>query len=247
MTPDTPRSKGTSYTYSRVMHRFWRDERVRRWPDDRKVFFLYALTSEHRHLEGIFHLPLDYIASDLGWPLDKVEDMIASLTKDGLINYDFEAEIILIRNVLKFERPQNPPVQKGVVRRLHELPTSPLLQEFLAQARRHLNGPAADSTAKEFLALLEQEFGQQPSSSTAAARQQPGRSKAPVGQQSGSEGEEEGEAETELKAETETEDRRNGDGKTPDGVSHLARKGEDSNLLKANAELQERRKALGIT
>ena len=62
--------------YFRVSGRFWFDERAAKWPDDLKLFALYILTNQHRTMEGIFVLPIPYMAADLRWPTKKIDHMM---------------------------------------------------------------------------------------------------------------------------------------------------------------------------
>lgn len=150
---DTPR-------YYRVCPRFWKDERVLSWSDDQKLLALHILTSPHRNPEGIFNLPLSYIAADMKWTRSKVQKAIDRLIADGFILFDHKTELMLIRNALKYQVPENPNQAESVMRRVKELPSSPLLQEFLELANQHCYRKGAGSAAQAFCVRLAEVLAQ---------------------------------------------------------------------------------------
>ncbi len=141
--------------YFRVSVRFWTDEKARDWPDNVRLLALYLLTCSHRTLEGIFVLPLQYVVADCPWSLKWVKKSMAVLTKDGFLRYDPVTKVMLIRNALKYQCPENENVIKGAIRRILDLPQSPLLIEFLGLAKLHCNREGASELAKDFYLRLE--------------------------------------------------------------------------------------------
>jgi len=141
--------------YFRVSGRFWFDERAVKWPDDLKLFALYILTNQHRTMEGIFVLPVPYMAADLRWPTKKIDHMMMALTGEEFISYDLETSTILIRNALKYQSPENPNQSEACLRRIKELPKSPILREFQMVARKHCYRKGASASAQAFAQLLD--------------------------------------------------------------------------------------------
>jgi hypothetical protein len=118
--------------YSRVGSRVW----LERWDDDTMLTALYLLTCKHRISEGIYHLPLQYIAADRRWPMKRVEKAIETLLKDEFIAYDRDAEVVLILSALKWQSPSTDNHKKGAVRKLRTLPPNGLMRRFHEQAQR---------------------------------------------------------------------------------------------------------------
>jgi len=147
--PDVPR-------YYRVSPRFWSDEKVRTWNTETRVLALYLLTSPHRNLEGMFVLPLPYICADLEWTEAKVKKHIEILVRDQFISYDIDVKLMLIRNALKYQCPESANVIKGALRRIRDLPHSPLFSEFLELAKRHCFRTGAPALAQAFYSKVEQ-------------------------------------------------------------------------------------------
>lgn len=147
--PDTP-------PYFRVAPRFWGDERVKGWSDDTRLFSVYCITSPHRTLEGIFICPVHYMVADLGWTAKKVGAQLAILETSGFLKFDSATSLLLIRNALKYQFPENPNQIKGAIRRIKDLPNSPLLQEFQELVRKYCYRKGAGSDVQGFPYLLDQ-------------------------------------------------------------------------------------------
>ena len=122
-------SDDTTPIYFRVSPAIWR---ARTWTDDMRLLACYLLTSPHRTLEGLFILPKGYICADLRWSAERLAEPFAGLTADGFIAYDEAAEVCLIVKALKYQRPENPNMDKAAIRRLVTVPASSLDTVFLA-------------------------------------------------------------------------------------------------------------------
>lgn len=149
MTPNIPK-------YSRLSAKFWNDERASQWPDQMKLAALYFLSCRHRTLEGLFLLPAQYAAADLGWSVKRVNQALAFLEQEQFLRFDRQISLLLLRNALKYQRPESSNVCKGAIRRILGLPKSPLIHEFVELARRHSAGEdMATAFVNELARLLE--------------------------------------------------------------------------------------------
>lgn len=149
--------------YYRIACHFWCDEAVILWRDPLKLFALYLLTCKHRNLEGFFVLPPEYMAADLRWPVRRVKGMLVELEKVGFIRFDPRTNLLLIKNALKYQQPENANVQKGVLSRVRNLPDNQdLLVEFIALARFHCARSGLSVFAQGLPDLLEKEFVKAP-------------------------------------------------------------------------------------
>lgn len=126
--------------YWRVSPLFWTDEKVTGtdgtppWSDDTKLLALYLLTGPHRNLEGLFRLPLAYIAADLGWDMERLREPFRVLLDERFIEYDNKACMVLIVNALDYQSPDNDNHAIAGVKKLAELPPSPLFARLLQLA-----------------------------------------------------------------------------------------------------------------
>lgn len=153
-----PKSQPPS-RYSRLYSKMWTDEKFQHLKDLTKLLWAYLLSTEHRTLEGIFRCPLCYIASDLGWTVKQVASRMEVLQQQGFVSLDEKANLILLRNALRYQWPEGTNVILGVKRRLEALPKSPLLQEFLTLTQIHCGQLNSAPSAQAFAQALERAFG----------------------------------------------------------------------------------------
>jgi hypothetical protein len=144
-------SDDTTPIYFRVSPAIWR---ARTWTDDMRLLACYLLTSPHRTLEGLFILPKGYCCADLQWSPERLAEPFAGLTADGFIAYDETAEVCLIVKALKYQRPENPNMDKAAIRRLVTVPASSLDTVFLASAQQY-----APRLAERLAERLPERFG----------------------------------------------------------------------------------------
>ena len=144
-------SDDTTPIYFRVSPSLWRH---RSWTDDMRLLASYLLTSPHRTLEGLFILPKGYIASDLQWSAERLAEPFAGLLADGFLAYDETAEVCLLVKALKYQRPENPNMDKAAIRRVVAVPASSLDGLFLASAQSY-----APRLAERLRERLPERFG----------------------------------------------------------------------------------------
>jgi len=118
-------------TYWRVSPKFWRHAQQYEWSDDARQLALYLLTCAHRTTEGIYCLPVGYMATDLAWVESRVVATLAQLLQHGFAQYDDKTCVVFIPKAMKYQRPDNPNGRTSVVRRVAELPKTPLLAAFI--------------------------------------------------------------------------------------------------------------------
>jgi hypothetical protein len=127
-------SDDTTPIYFRVSPAIWR---ARTWTDDMRLLACYLLTSPHRTLEGLFILPKGYCCADLKWSPERLAEPFAGLIADGFIAYDEAAEVCLIVKAMKYQRPENPNMDKAAIRRLVTVRASSLDRLFHALAQQY--------------------------------------------------------------------------------------------------------------
>jgi len=128
-------------TYNRIDPKFWTDPDVAGWSDDAKLLALYLMTCPHRTTEGLFRLPKPYAQADLQWSAERLAEPFAELLADrsgqpGFIAYDERAQVVLIRNAMKYQAPQNDNQVTAALRGLEALPPTFLTCEFRRLAER---------------------------------------------------------------------------------------------------------------
>lgn len=123
--------------YYRVSPKFWLWARRRSLTDAETSLAFYLLTCEHRNLEGLYRLPLPYVAADLGWPAEKVSETLASVIVTGFAAHDADAEMILIPKALKHQAPTTDKQIIGAVSQLERIPRTCLWSAFRMACRSH--------------------------------------------------------------------------------------------------------------
>jgi len=98
----------------------------------------YLWTCPHRTVEGLFELPLGYIASDLNVPANVVEEKMKLLEEKGFVAY--EDEVIFIKGYMSVQNKLQGKVPadtiKGIINNLNQLqPSEKLLELWVSDAR----------------------------------------------------------------------------------------------------------------
>jgi hypothetical protein len=123
--------------YIRVASKFWQDEKVKALSDDAKLLYLYVLTSPHSNMAGYYVLPKPYVAYDLNWLPERLDKAFSELLKQGLVKYCKQSDVVLIPNFLKYNPIQNQNQAKGAARRVAELPSNTLREDFRTVLERY--------------------------------------------------------------------------------------------------------------
>lgn len=147
--------------YSRVPSHFWTDKTYSMWSDRVKLAGLYVTTCSHRHLEGIYTLPPEYACADLHWTMKNWKSALTILQESNFIKWDDRAKIILIIDALRSQAPENENQADGAIRRILDLPDSPLIKDFCVIALEHCTRKGVSMAAKLFVQRLLQQTGTQ--------------------------------------------------------------------------------------
>ena len=116
--------------YFPVSPLIWRDRDFRKLDDHLQKAAFYILTAPHRNLEGLFYLPIEYAALDTGWTVEVADERLDELVEQRFILRDREADVVLIRNALKYQAPATRPQVLGAMKVLADLPENDLMDAF---------------------------------------------------------------------------------------------------------------------
>jgi hypothetical protein len=101
------------------------------------IVYLYLLTNKHRNSEGLYHLPIAYMIGDLGG-LDLAESDIRqafnALENEGLVYFDAGVDVVFIPDALLLQPPASPKQLEGAIRKLRDVPITPLLHKLYERA-----------------------------------------------------------------------------------------------------------------
>ncbi|MCW4227297.1 MAG: hypothetical protein N0E54_01010 [Candidatus Thiodiazotropha taylori] len=100
------------------------------------VMAVYLMTSPHANQSGVYHCPIQYIAVETNRTPDEVEACLVGLERLNFLKYDYEAEVVWILNMVRFQVKSWPGEKKdnqyrGVLNVLDSVPVSYLVTEFL--------------------------------------------------------------------------------------------------------------------
>jgi hypothetical protein len=123
--------------YSKVDRSFWYDSKVENWDFESKFFALYLLTNHHSNSEGLYKLPLAYIAFDLKLEEKRIRDLLNCLIQAGFISYDEQNSIIFIKKSLKYNAIKNKNQQIAAFNRVANLKHSYLFNKFIKAAETY--------------------------------------------------------------------------------------------------------------
>ena len=100
----------------------------------------YLWTCPHRKIEGLFELPLGYVASDLNIPVGVAEEKIKLLEEKGFVAYEDEVVFVKgymgVQNKLQGKVPAD--TIKGIINNLMELQPSKKLLTLWANDARNI-------------------------------------------------------------------------------------------------------------
>lgn len=125
--------------YARIERRIWNSPTFRKLSEDGQRLWFYILTCPHGNILGTFIFKFGYVTEDLNWGKDQLSKALSEVLSiglsngdKGLVKYDAENKLLFIRN--HFEEGRNPITnsnqEKGAIKKLKELPNSPLLKDL---------------------------------------------------------------------------------------------------------------------
>ncbi len=114
-----------------VVTYFWLDDRVRNLPAAERYLFLYLISNPHSHISGIYQLTLKTIAYETGLAPKRIPGMIRSLVESNRIEFDAEANIVFVRNMIRYQASGIRDF-RAAAKHVKRLPTNRLTEQFLS-------------------------------------------------------------------------------------------------------------------
>lgn len=145
--------------FTKINELVWTDQKFRELSDDGRLLFIYILTCPHRNIIGLYFLPVPYGAFDLKWSTERFGKGLKELFEKGFINYNFNTNIVFIKNFLKYNPLENPNQVKGAIKALDKVPTNGVdteLIEYLESADKPFFKPLIEMLNKRLSKRLEE-------------------------------------------------------------------------------------------
>lgn len=117
--------------YRKIYPRIWTDEKFRTLSRAEKLDALYILTAQCNRI-GIFRFSPAMAAEDLGTPPATFARRFANVCRTLGWKWDVENRVLYLPRWWKYNLPQNPNQFQACLADLHDLPATPLAEEFCA-------------------------------------------------------------------------------------------------------------------
>lgn len=117
--------------------------------NEARLAYLYFLTGKHQTNAGVSSVPPAYVAHDLNWSVEEVEQIITQLQAAELIEYDEDTNELLIVNWFKHNVPMNAKHRKGIVYTLERVESSLLYETGLVALEEVYFDPEASGPNKK--------------------------------------------------------------------------------------------------
>ena len=120
--------------YRKVETRIWGDVKFRALHDDSKLAFLLLLTHPHMTSLGAVRISFESLATELGWPFERIKASLSEVFRKGMAKPDLEAHVIWLPNFIRYNHPEAPNVVLSWQTAYESLPECEIASLALATA-----------------------------------------------------------------------------------------------------------------
>lgn len=129
--------------YGSIQTKFWTHSDIQNLTDQAKLLATYLLSSSHTNMLGCFRIPVGYVAEDLKWSFEAVEQALNELVQINYLTYDVTTSWVFIHSFLKFNPIENPNQGKSIAKIFEEIPKNlsflPQLIQKILEQNEHLH------------------------------------------------------------------------------------------------------------
>lgn len=130
--------------YRTIDVRIWGDSKFQRLSQlqpSGQALFLYLLTNPNTtSLPGLYRAGAAGMAEELGWSMEDFMQAFNEVSAQGLAMADFQARVVFIPNVAKYNKPQSPNVVSGWTQHWDELPECELKSIAFNKLKSFIDG-----------------------------------------------------------------------------------------------------------
>jgi len=94
--------------FSKVNTSIWKSKKFTKLSPEHKLFYIYCLSAPNSNSCGLYVNQLGYMMIDLKWTEKQVRDSIDRVSEVGLIEYDYDEEVVFVDRWYEFNEPANP-------------------------------------------------------------------------------------------------------------------------------------------
>ncbi|MEW8506891.1 MAG: hypothetical protein AB2598_09290 [Candidatus Thiodiazotropha sp.] len=111
----------------------------------------YFMTNPHVNQSGVYFCPINYIMAETNSSRETIETSLCGLEKLGFLKYDYDAEVVWVRNLVKYQvdnwpNQKNDKRYKGVINAITSVPDTYLKEEFFEFWKIEYYSEGASST-----------------------------------------------------------------------------------------------------
>ncbi len=117
--------------YRQLHTHIWSDGWFVELEPDLKLLFIYLFSNERASICGLYELPIRTIAFETGLEREAIKQGLEVFTKADKARYDFEASVVWVRNMLKYQGSMSPKVQARIQADIKAVPDCDLKRQFL--------------------------------------------------------------------------------------------------------------------
>lgn len=127
--------------FTKVSPKIWRNKSFKALPtDDARLLLIYFMTSEHQNSAGCFRLTDGYALDDLGWVVEKYQEVRASLIASGMVMFDAATSEIFIVNWFEMNAAMNDRHALRITRAIVDIESDELREKIqVAFAKSDIN------------------------------------------------------------------------------------------------------------
>lgn len=94
--------------FSKVNTSIWKSKKFTKLTPEQKLFYIYCLAAPNSNSCGLYANQIGYMMIDLKWTEKQVRDSIDRVSEVGLIEYDYDEEVVFVDRWYEFNEPANP-------------------------------------------------------------------------------------------------------------------------------------------
>ena len=117
--------------YTKIEEQFWKDNKIIKISFRARYLMMYLLTSPHRNILCYYFLPKPYACFDLGFSEEEFDLAMGELIEAERVFYDEKANVVFVKNYLKYNQLENQNQVKSAVGKIIDIPENDLVDDFI--------------------------------------------------------------------------------------------------------------------
>jgi hypothetical protein len=117
--------------YRQLHTHIWSDSWFIELEPDLKLLFIYLFSNERASICGLYELPIRTISFETGLDRDVIKKGLEIFNKADKVKYDFDASVVWVRNMLKYQGSPSPKVQTRIQADIKAVPDCDLKRQAL--------------------------------------------------------------------------------------------------------------------